>query len=295
MTEAPKKGTLLRPIAYGWFRGPAKRESDLIVLDGARAEWYEPMLEPRVGIELSRVRSPDDAVAFATRFGLLNQPRGILPGETCPAVVRQSFADFERAAENLRRILRIVHDVRAATRGDGDALARVRLDFPPTDPDADLRFTTATGVEIIKARDFYRVFPHPELFATDDRTILLRASAWAASLLSNGLVSARPYVFDPAQLFPTSRVAPGELRIGIIGESLLEFCYLTIAQTLTSEPLAVCGECGRVFVVDDKRQKFCEPACAGRARLRRFKNNQIAKSETAKTKKGFHEKKARTR
>ena len=37
------RGTLLRPLAYAWFRGPATRERDVIVMDGRRAERYQPL------------------------------------------------------------------------------------------------------------------------------------------------------------------------------------------------------------------------------------------------------------
>jgi len=56
----------------------------------------------------------------------------------------------------------------------------------------------------------------------------------------------------------------------LMAPTLLDFCYLNVASILASAPLAVCSECGRVFVVGDKRQKFCEPKCAGRSRFRNY-------------------------
>lgn len=283
--KGPTRGTLLQPLAYAWFRGPATRERDVIVMDGRRAVPYEPVLEPRLGVELARVRTPDDAVMFVKRFGLLTQPRGVLKGEPCPPDLRQPFADFERAAEDLRRIFRTVLDVRQAAEGNQAALARVRQDFGPASPHADVRIETADGTVIRKARDWYPA----DYFTKNDRTILIEASAWAADGLSNGLVNARPYVFDPAQLFPNPATRPGGLRLGMIGESLLEFCYLTFADALANEPIARCDECNRPFVIDDKRQKFCEPACANRARFHRFK----AKHATPKRPTPTHSKKSR--
>ena len=68
--------------------------------------------------------------------------------------------------------------------------------------------------------------------------------------------------------------------------TLLGFCYMTIAHAIASrEPLATCDECQRVFVVDDARQKFCNPKCAGRARFRRFKTNQTVKTTKTTSKK----------
>jgi hypothetical protein len=62
--------------------------------------------------------------------------------------------------------------------------------------------------------------------------------------------------------------APGRFEMRLMAPTLLDFCYLNVASILASAPLAVCSECGRVFVVGDKRQKFCEPKCAGRSRFR---------------------------
>jgi hypothetical protein len=100
-------------------------------------------------------------------------------------------------------------------------------------------------------------------------------------------------VFEPAQLFPDPRTAPGRLRVGIIGDTLLDFCCLTVAQAIATEPIATCDECNRVFVIDDKRQKFCEPVCANRARFRRYKTNRAAKA-TPKKKRSRHGKTSRT-
>jgi hypothetical protein len=288
-----KVGTLLRPLARNWFRGPATRDRDVIVMDGRRghAESYEPMLEPRVGLELARVRTPDDAVRFVTRFGVLGGRSITRPpvlDDPWPAEYRQPFTDFERAAEDLRQILRTVQDVRKATEGDQTALARIKQHFGPPEPDSDLSITSAAGTVIWKARDWHS----PEYFTRDDRAILIDASDWAATGLMQGLndSDARPYVFEPAQLFPGSKIKPGGLRTGILTETLLGFCYLSVAQVIASEPLATCDECNRAFIVDDKRQRFCEAACANRARFRRFKNKQ-----SSTKKRGRHGKTTRTR
>lgn len=287
----PVRGSLLRSLARPWFRGRATRQGEMIVLD--QMERYEPMREPRIGIELARVRTPDEAVSFVARFGLLDRPRNVPYWEPCPADGRQPFADFERAAEDLRKILRLIHDVRKATAGDADALAQLRKDFGPKNPDDDVTRHTASGTRTIKARE---ILSDEDFAEVDDRTILVRASDWAAWGLNDGLLQAdaHPYVFEPAQIFPDSRAPPGHLRIGVLPETLLGFCYLTIAQAAAHEPLATCEECQRVFVVDDARQKFCDPKCAGRARFRRFKTNQTVKT-IPKKKRSRHGNTTRTR
>src|SRR5262245_46600313 len=115
---------VVRPLAVPWWRGPARRDRDVIVVSRQHGAWYYPLQEPRVGMELARVRTPDDAVAFASRFGLLEDAgRTAVAGDS---EARQSFVEFERAADDLRRIYRTLSDVRRGARGDAHAVARLR-------------------------------------------------------------------------------------------------------------------------------------------------------------------------
>jgi len=260
-------------MAQTWVRGPARRDRDQIIIDGTRAERYEPFaLERSVGVALARVRTPDDAVAFAKAFGLLTRSASTLDSAPIPTVLQQPYADFERAAEDLRRILRWTLDVREAVKGDRSALARVREDFPPVDPDADIPLTTEVGIERVKAR---YVYAHaPDRFARDDRTVLIRATHWATVLLMNGLIDVQAYPYAPAHLFPQAQHSPGEICLAFLGETLLDYCYVTVAHALAKEPLRLCEECSRVFLVRRGQQRFCETACANRARFNRFKFKQ---------------------
>jgi hypothetical protein len=64
----------------------------------------------------------------------------------------------------------------------------------------------------MKARDV----SNAQSFANDDRAVLVAASDWAAWGLNDGLASAEPYVFEPAQLFPGAQTVPGGLRVGVL-------------------------------------------------------------------------------
>lgn len=218
-------------------------------MDCQRGTSYEPLSEPRVGLELTHVKTPTDVVAFATRFGLLGSTRdmtGILRPEDLIAQAREPVATFLAAAADLRWIVKTAIDVRRGTQGDASAIARLREDFR----------------------------------RTDDRSVLLGASTWVAWGLSNGVIDARPHIYDRAQM--GEPVAPGLLRVGILPETLVETCYLTIALLLADkEPLERCSECQRLFIVEDARQKFCTPVCANRARFKRFdrKRKEAAKKK----------------
>lgn len=290
----PVRGSLVRPRARPWFRGPATQQGDAIVMDGRHAERYDPMKESRIGIELARVRTPDDAVKFVTRFGLLDQPSHVFDFEPCPAgEIRQPFTDFERAAEDLRAILHVMIAVRkASVTHDAAAMMRLRESFGGVLPDADITVNTDDGPSVVNSHD---LLPDGSWAPADDRTVLVRASHWAAMSLWWGLrqADARACVIEPAEHDQT--IAPGGLRLGILPKTLLGFCYMTIAHAITAtEPLATCDECQCVFVVDDARQRFCNPKCSGRARFRRFKTNQTVKT-TSKKKRSRHGKTTRTR
>ena len=115
----------------------------------------------------------------------------------------------------------------------------------------------------------------PEDFAdADDRTVLIRASSWVALGLSTGLANgpAHPFVFEPAEYSPENEsLVPGEIRVGVLPETLLGFSYLSVAIDMAAQDdLENCEECRLPFVVEDKRQRFCTKTCAGRARFRRF-------------------------
>jgi hypothetical protein len=278
------KGTLVQRLARPWFRGPAFQRGGLIVLDGKRAERYEPMQEPRIGVDLARVRTPSDAVTFVQRYGLLASSAGLLEGDRLPIELSEPFANFERAAEDLREIARTILDVQKAINRDSAALARLRARFGPADPDAIVTVHGEGGASRIRASDWPGFTPD-HFAAVDDRTVVSRASDWAAWGLNDGLMQgdARPYVFDPVQLFPDDPAsAAGKLRIGILPESLLGFCYLSIADAAASkEPLEACEECQLPFVVDDARQRFCSEKCASRARFRRWKTANDSGSDAS--------------
>ena len=258
--------TTVRQVNRRWLRGPARLEGDTIVVDYARGTAWDPLSEPALGRELARVRTPDDAVAFAERFGLLRDgaegidrfPEALLPG-------REPFQVFAEAAESLRSITRTVLDVRSAVEGDAEALLRLAARF----------FTSEAEPE-----------PHPgipdwdpppqRIRATDDRSLLIHASHWSGWQLSIALKDTRAFIYDRAERGES--VSPGHLRVGILPRTLLDACYLTLAVSLADkDPLSICMECERLFVVEDARQKFCTPKCANRSRFR--KHDQKRKAE----------------
>lgn len=275
------RAAVMQKLGREWSRGPASRRGDVIVLDVKRSSLYDPLTESRIGVDLARVRTPDDAVRFTQRYGLLQQTGfDSLSGVPRVAEVTEPFATFERASQDLRSIMRTHIEVRRAAReGDREALARLRLQFGPRDPDAIVVYHDAAGEHRVVARE--SPFARPEDFdPVSDRTVLIRASDWAAGGLNSGLLQAHahPFVFDPAYAFPDDHaIVPGGLRIGVLPETLLGFCYLTVAQAIATEPLGTCEECQLPFVIEDARERFCTKTCGGRSRQRTFKANKANK------------------
>ena len=271
MTKPPPKYWPLRPLAATWLRGPAWIEDEDVVLDRSRATTYHPLAEPEVGMELARVQTPDDAVAFVRRFGLLSA-RPSSSGQPLRPL-REPFRLFEAEADHLRDILETARLVRRGGDGDGDLDAihqlRQRL-FIPEDWKVSVR-DEATGKGVTRrAGDVYS--PEERFEGVDDRTVLMYAHEYyVARPLTEGIADSVPCAYDRA--FMGESVPPGTLRLGVRPDSLAGVCYLSVALALADRvPVAVCADatCGRPFFIADKRQRFCSRACGNRVRLRRF-------------------------
>jgi hypothetical protein len=236
-------------VSPQWLRGAAYLSDDhlLVYENRALAETYAPLVHQRIGLALAGVKTPEDVLLFVSRFGLLLNGATTWEHESQSAEIYEPVLDYVRAADELRLIIATLNNVRRGFEGDEEALVRLRQNF------------------------------------SGNRThaLLVAASKWAADRLQRKLGEARPFVYDRAAMGET--VPPGRFRIGILPETLLAACYMQIAVALAEkEPIEVCPECTRAFIVEDGRQRFCTPACASRARFRRFlpkrKRGKVAKS-----------------
>ena len=271
MTKPPPKYWPLRPLDVTWYRGPAWIDGEDLVVDRARVTMYHPMAEPDVGMELARVRTPDDAVAFVSRFGLLRQQLSWQKDPLKP--LRESFRFLETDAEELRDILEMARLVRCCGDGDGDpdAIRQLRQRvFIPEDTNMYVPDETTGSSVIRRAGDVYS--PEERFEGADNRTILMHAHEYyVARPLTEGIGASVPCAYDRA--FMGESVPPGTLRLGVRPNSLAGVCYLSVALALADRvPVAVCADatCGRPFFIADKRQRFCSRACGNRVRLRRF-------------------------
>ena len=292
----------LRRVFVEWLRGPAWTDGDDIVMDRNRATLYHPFAEPEIGIELARVRTPQDAVAFVERFGLL-QTRVRMPQDAVAYVkrfgllrqqpvpfppeeplepLRESFQSFESPAKKLSDILEVARLVQRGAHGDAEALSRLCDRLLAAEDHELSRYDEATGESVPqRADDAYS--PYERFVGADQRTLLMYAHEYlVAAKLSEGIADSPACFHD--RTFMGESVSPGALRQAVVAKSLVSVCYLSVALALADgTQVAVCADpgCERPFFPADKRQRFCSRACGNRVRFRRF----TAKHGTATTSK----------
>ena len=261
------------PVEWLWLRGPAWVDGEDIVLDCARASTYHPLAEPETGIELARVRTPEDAVKFVQRFGLLSQPIP-LPAEPLKAL-REPFRSFETDAKELRYILETARLVRRGGEGDAEAIDQLRrMVLIPEDAEVSERDEETGNLVTRRAADVFS--PEERFVGADERTILTHAhQRHVANPLNEVIVDSDACVYDRS--FMGEPVPSGALRVGVRPNSLQGACYLSVALALADRvPIGTCADptCGRPFFIEDKRQRFCSRACGNRVRFRRFMDKQ---------------------
>ena len=264
----------LQPLALKWLRGPAWADHDDIVIDRTRATTYHPFAEPEIGIALARVRTPDDAVAFVERFGLLGHPYSARE-QKAPPQLREPFRDFELAADDLREILATARLVRHGANGDTEALAQLR-NIVVIPEDHVLTSIDGTTGKVTKRRAGDAYSPEERFVGADDRTIVMYAHEYyVAQPLTEGIADAPLRLHD--HTFIGESVPPGSLGIRIQPESLTSVCYLSVALALADkQPVGICVDptCERPFFITDRRQRFCSRTCGNRVRLQRFKEKK---------------------
>ena len=262
----------LRPLSAEWLRGPAWIDGDDIVMDCASATTYHALAESEIGIELARVKTPQEAVAFVERFGLLGllpRPRSREEPPWTPR--REPFRSFEVVAEELRDILQVARLVRSGADGNTKALRYLHNRLLIREDEEVTVHDEATGESLTRrAGDVYS--PYERFVGADSRTILMFAHEYlVARPLSEGIADLPARVHD--RTFLGESVPPGSLRVAIKANSLGSVCYLSVALALADRmPVAVCADptCRRPFFPADKRQRFCSRACGNRVRFRRF-------------------------
>ncbi len=217
-----------------WLRGPITLTSDRwLVLDRARAATYRPTTDvPRRAnvFDLANIHQPKDAVRFAEQHGLLWH------GPDAEDLL-ESFTDWWYEANDLRKILSLYLAWQQAQAGTGSI--------------RELRgwLGQAQGLH--------------------DADVLAQAAALVVERISQKLAACPMRL---AANMPTNGAAE-TFSLGPATASPLHHVYFQLAQLLVNDvPLATCAEplCARFFDQSDRRQHYCSPTCANRARQRRW-------------------------
>jgi hypothetical protein len=294
-------GSLMSATPPWWFRGSAHRDGEDVVAYGDEAAWYDPSEDRHVGVRLAQVRDPDDVIEFVHRYGLLTSfqcdetrefrmrvdeggliERGLTIGSSSSGVslsvsapgghFREPIRSVLDEAQRLHWILSSTLDVRKALAGDSAAAERL----------------SRSAEAVVEANP-----PVIEVEPTDEsRRLGELVSATFAEQAQRNIANPVPYVSQVIAKTVSARLSrmhaylradpdrEGRFELRLEATTLLDYCYVTVAEALAREPIASCPECARIFVIEDKRQKFCRPACAARARFRRFDNKRKASAET---------------
>jgi len=216
-----------------WIRGHASLDGMEVRLQPQATSLYAPLGEPGLLWDFLAIVDQDDVVAFASRYGLLRAGPG--------SELHEPLSSWWDDIAVVRGALTLHLDVATAQDGGDDDRAAFRSRWHDSLPDAAAPLSD------------------DELFAEAQGAV-----TWA---LNRGLVDAeigveampqggagRRYVFNPRP------------------PSLLGLIYYRAALTLVDDvPLACCLECGTLYPVRDRRQRYCSEQHASRARYLRHR------------------------
>lgn len=241
--EREQSGVATLDVPPPWLRGPAALDDGWVVLDLERAREYQPS-EAGLPYDLAAVSAPADVIAFVQRHGLLRHGPGADEH-------RERLRDFEEQALGLRYILRVYQELRRGLSEDrGESVEGLRA----------LRGELRPALS-----DFF------EAPASSDEELLAQASVTIAQGISQGLEG----VEESVGAAVVGGGSPGLFGFAPRPPDLVGYAYHQLAMAVVSRAaMRTCAECGRFFPVKDRRQRFCTPTCASRARYRRWSKRQ---------------------
>ena len=237
-----------------WARGPARIVGDPvdgeIVLDEGRAEPYY-MDKKDLSFEFARLAfdlnglDTRDVVAFVRRYGLLWHGAKDLDTGEC----RESLMEFWYESRVLAVLMQLYADLREALRSSSTDKLRTTMQ------------------EVLK---IFEAAPLEE----DDQTLMDQASVYLAEFVTMKLEGCSFGLTSSIQLDGKPR-GPDVFLVTHRPPNLLAAAYVHFAQTIASRaPMEECPGCGRMFVQESGKQKYCTPSCASTSRWRRWKERQ---------------------
>ena len=232
-----------------WRRGEARfdKRARTIEIDRARSEIYEMPPGPEVALDLARIRRPEDAIAFAKTWGLLETP------PDAPLLVER-WDVWETHAGALRTLLALVTASRRAIEGDEPALKL-------------LRDWWALGAKYGIADQLAKSYGAE---AESDDAFLDQVARRLASVLNIGMEFTYEFV-EP------SPWQAGEWILTAVSRTLRARAYReTAAMIVGYKELRRCAadDCRAYFIPSDPRQLYCSARCNNRVRQRKRKGSR---------------------
>lgn len=232
---------------WTWHRGPASFTDGQIVLDRSRATEYAPLVstDDDLVFQLAAVQTPDDALAFTQRYGLLLSRADEDPAESFEGIwltVAETFREWFEA-------LRTIQLLRADDPGDEGAAAMAAW--------------CSSGVKVMTVDASGPVRSEWDAATVADlgaQRLATAVTSWMDDAVRIGVAPDSELDGDGSRFV----LAPRPTHLAAY--AVYRFSLLLVRDV----SIRRCEDCGRAFEVTDKRKRFCDQTCAGRARQRRW-------------------------
>lgn len=236
-----------------WVRGPARIVGEEIILDEDRAEPYgiHERANDHVFLELAEVGpdpskvDPRNVVSFVRRNGLLWHGADSLGTGECREPLAEWWAES--------RMIGILQEVYVGLKDS-------------------IREGSASTL-----RSVYERFPEVSKLApldADDEQLSEETSANLAEVITLKLEGCQLGLTSSVYLDTEVR-GPGIFFVLQRPPNLLSAIYVHLAQFMANRaPIEECVGCGRMFIPESGKQKYCTKSCASTSRWRRWKARQ---------------------
>jgi hypothetical protein len=242
-----------------WPRGPARIEGEDVVLLEDRAQFYyihEPddLLSDLAGLwseKMPRTRLERAVLSFVRRHGLLWHGREDVGRGEC----RESLREWLEASWNIREIAIFHQRLMKAVEAN----------------------STAPLKTLETAADWEKCFTNPP---RNERDYLAQASTYLTELVNQGMRGSERRIaaacaFTVSEQDSTPLDEPGVFFFEDRPPTLEAAAYTHFAHLIVAcVELLECSGCGRPFLPQSGKQKYCTESCASTSRWRRWKEKQ---------------------
>jgi hypothetical protein len=252
-----EQGRVIVGQALPWSHGQARHQTGAIILEDPKPALIAPE-DGKLAIAFAGIREPADAVRFASRYGLLTQCV-----QTTDAQENRDwepFSEWMRVVTTISEVIDLSVALRAFEGGDPRPLEGVA--------DSPIMRAGWSEEPLTMRHDHPDKLKWPSGFPLDvqAREAILGLTTRGLEGLPLGLTRGHsPGRRGYAALF-TGAVFPRTLQ---------QVIFFDLWLLLTSpQEVRLCQQCGKPFIIHDRRQQYCTEACANHARYQRRKQQQ---------------------